>query len=619
MTMNASFTLLFYVLALAGASVLLVYIGATIYYKRKQAQFWNSVEKLDAEPQTEAERAAYEQYDAAEGFDVEFVEPEGDAAAESVSQEEVAKDVAEMAALFKQRERERLQQSLDYDAIKTDVPFTDLDGQKYKFVENPNYDPDAIYGTPMKARVKMKLTGAISNSNAIPFPDRAELSRIMKRQAVEDVENIDGNVLNMEGDSACEICGICTEHNHAGGEVRRFIFDRAETTFKKYVEDMDLTKLPAEDVQKLWARCKARIEQDASLSAMLNLDSLFVRAQKIAQEDAEDEAFFKQTCIDAEKGPVTKCDKPAPMGYANCTRGFGHGGPCALPKYVENCGNCEDLPEEYRAEENCGCSRETIPPTEQKPQAKDVQPIPMPKRFMEGITRQLSQENAYEGLKNFGEKLAENVEEEDRHKVFAGVGELMTKLSEVEEPLEQDARSASLLLESVNGLSISNLLLDKFTDGKSTQRAVIALAGDYAELSPHDLLAHSQAIWLASKVVESGKDEYKVSKADMKKIGLQVQEKDSDTRTAIVGQMKKNLAEYTGRKPEEFVDVPGEKLKFDIAKAIEELEYDRKFVEDAERPGNEFYPSKPKPKRKPKARTAELRKSDLKKKRPRKK
>ncbi len=452
-------------LGLMTATILLVWGVASVYFKFKQNAFWASFE--EGEPETDEERAAYDQYDkpcVPEGTDIEF-DPEGDpTAGPTAGSVEVAKDAAEMVAVYAKKDREAKQQSLDYDRIPTGTRFLDLDGNYYKFVEHPWAGGEDLNGKPIPAgkRVKLKLTGAVTNDKAIPTPTYGQMEAITKAQAIETVENVDGNVLAVDpNDETCEICGVGTEHAHSGGEVRRVIGERAESKFKTYVANLDLTKLPAEEVGKLWSRCKLRLETDAALSAMVEMDNLFARAQKLAQEDAEDEAFFQQTLKEREAGPIVveqkavldtmhpeKCGFEVP-NFAPCTRDYGHEGPCALPAYAKYCGNCVDLFPEDRTVENCGCGMDLSPnglppenfsklveehyrkPKKYEAPAQSV-PIEMPKRYMSAITRQDAEDSVVEGVRVFGNELAEDVPAEDQHKVWGAVGHLMQQLQEDE-------------------------------------------------------------------------------------------------------------------------------------------------------------------------------------------
>lgn len=461
------------VLGIVGASCALVYIAATVYYRWKQNRFWDSFDaEGDDEPTTDEERAAMSLWNMPEGSVVEFVDPEGDPAAEPaegpVGKVEVAKDAAEMVALFAAKQRAAAQQTMDYDRIPTGQVFTDLNGRSYKFVENPRFGE--YPGAPKRS--KISVGGFVSNPNAIPTPSLAEMAAITKRQAVETVENVDGNILSVQpDDDTCEICGVGTDHGHSGGEVRRVIGERAEAKFKTYVANLDLTKLPAEEVMSLWSRCKLRLETDAAQAAMEQMDNLFARARKLAEEDAEDEAFYKAVCKEAEAGPINVAPPTAVLDtlhpktcgfevphYAPCTRDYGHEGPCAMPLYTKYCGNCTDLFPEDRAVENCGCGFDisdkpvsvTVDGADEEegemPSCGDVEccpvgekceeklpeqsvPIEMPKRFMSGITHQISEEASYEGLKLFGDELADQiVEKDEKHKAYGAVGQLMEKL-----------------------------------------------------------------------------------------------------------------------------------------------------------------------------------------------
>jgi hypothetical protein len=513
MTTNFNIAAPLLLLAFMAGSVALTYLGAAIYFKLKNRLWLDGIEmeaEMNDQP-TEEERAALEQFDLLDGgADWEFVEPEGDAAAGPVGSVDVAKDAEEMKAVLAQKLREHKQSTLNYDRIPTGQVFTDLNGRQYKFVKNPRaglkvgLDP---YSYVLPDRVKISVGGAVVNPEAVPMPSANEIAKIMKRQSIESVENVAGTALNGEYDSVpCEICGVGADHSHSGGEVRRHVIEQAETLFKKYVDDLDLTKLPAEEVQKVWARCKLRIEQDAAQAAMVAMDDLFARAQQLALEDAEDEAFFEATKKEAERarrGPT--------------------------------CGNCEDLTVEEMKEgaENCGCypierekTGEAVKPllgapplspeqldklveevkadlaemekgkTAEKgepacgyvpkapgyagctrakghkgPCAHPAVKIEMPDKYMSAITRQDSQDSVYAGIKMFGDELADQVVEEDeRHKAYLGVGELMARLKHEPAPTVEDLKKIDDVDDVAKDLKKTKKRAKKSTPKKTAKK-----------------------------------------------------------------------------------------------------------------------------------------------------
>jgi hypothetical protein len=331
----------FYVTLLVAilGSVFLVWAGATLYFRYRQAQFWDRAEALAAEPMTDDERAAFAEWDqacAADGLDEEpdfldqlydELEPEGDPkAAPAMTAQEALQDIKVAAKAKLDRERRH-----EEDEPPIGVVFDGGDGNKYKYVINPR----------TKARVRMKVSGAVGNAAALPTPTPAEMSRLMARSAAETVYGMDPAFDLDVTDEACELCNSSESHSHTGAELRYFIDTRVEESFKKQIEDMDLTKLTTDEVERLWARCRARIEQNATLVAMSRLDKLWYR---VTQFDEDDEAFFQQTCAEAAQGPV-------PLELMECVMA-----PQAEEKRGNTCANCEDLPGAGPLKNPCDCT-----------------------------------------------------------------------------------------------------------------------------------------------------------------------------------------------------------------------------------------------------------------------
>jgi hypothetical protein len=345
MTMDLHIGSLLLLLGLAGGTIFLVFAGYSIYNKLKQSRIWSRIEADLDEPQNDTEKAAFEQCALPPDTNIEFIEPEGDAGSDPGDTakwaDEVSKDAIEMAAVGARREREIKQSTLDYDGVPTGQEFTDLDGFKYKFVKNPNYDPCITDKGDGRSRVrtKLKLSGAVTNAAAIPMPTPVEMEKITKRQALESTtlvgaENPLSLDLEDENDS-CAICGSFTDHNHTGAELRRAVYERSERQFNDWAEALDLTKLGPEAVQRLLARCKIFLFDNAGLKEMQSYDDLLLRAQDLARADAEDTAFFMEALKEAET--IRRAEILKARGKV--------------------CGNCEDLTPEDMDEgpENCGC------------------------------------------------------------------------------------------------------------------------------------------------------------------------------------------------------------------------------------------------------------------------
>lgn len=492
----ASFLVL---LAFMALTILMVWAGVTVYFRRRDRLFWAYAEELANEP-TEAERAAYEQYDApqvqgllaqieAATYDKPIIstedfldnlmdeelgiepaslyaaamssgkterlvftseqidtaladvaselkellksEPEGDPAAKtpepSKTEEELDRAATEKAAA------ERAAR----DEIPVGVAFTGEDGNRYKYVRHP------VTG----ARTKLKVTSAVGNPNAVPMPRGAEMSRISMHQAVDSVHGqaMDSYInLYEETVSPCELCDLKEQHSHTSKELAVFIRERTESSFKKHVEEMDLTKLPIGDVEKLWARCKARIQQSATLREMTRLEGIW---DTVVNFDEEDETFFQDVVKQASAGPIAldKLERSPAPNYAKAEEG-----PWTGKVRGETCGNCEDLSVQDMMEspENCGCPT-YFDESEQAPYrggpVKNPDAQPMPKRYMSGISRQDATDSVWDSLNAFATELAEQVVEEDeRNKVFGATAELVKRYVNGEVPSESEAAAAQL-------------------------------------------------------------------------------------------------------------------------------------------------------------------------------
>lgn len=88
----------------------------------------------------------------------------------------------------KQQQKQAQPKKVDYDKVPSGEVFTDLDGQQYRFVDNPKYDP-SIQGS--KPRTKCKVTNQVRDTQAIPMPSREGMSAITADQAARAVSTPD--------------------------------------------------------------------------------------------------------------------------------------------------------------------------------------------------------------------------------------------------------------------------------------------------------------------------------------------------------------------------------------------------------------------------------------------
>jgi hypothetical protein len=474
---------LFGLLAVMLTAIGVVYASATLYYKYRQQQFWARAEALANQPETEAERAAYEQFDKDfplteecvgeakdfldlmidEGVPQEIVnkffrpqndpfhqqmvqisqqlgdvtclrftavEPEGDPAA--------APPAAEAELKLDQQVQEKARAER---ATRTEVPigvvFTAEDGNEYKYVRHP------VTGD----RVKIKVTRAVQNPNAIPTPSIKEMERITRHQAVDHMSDLDYGVNMYEDDrDACELCSLKEQHAHTNVELKRYVRERAEMSFKDHIQNMDLTQLPIDEVEKLWARCKNRIESNAVLKEMTRLEGIW---ERVANFDDEDELFFQEAVAQAAKGPVSLGDverSPAP----NSSKAEDEGEASSL----------WDLDDET--------DEESAPKGKLKA-VKNPDATPMPKRYLSGISRQQAEESVWLGMEAMAKDIAEEVPEEERHKTYGAMG----------------------------------AVVQHFID-KEEAPTVEEITAEYKKLSACDLLKHSEAVLAAAKAIEDG-------------------------------------------------------------------------------------------------------------------
>jgi hypothetical protein len=157
-------------LALLALTVLMVWAGATLYFRRRDQLFWAYAKELAEEGlQTGAELAAYEQFD--KDFpplseeQMEWLNGFRDPAeAEGADVPEMEGDpVAEVSP-----------------SVSAEIPDGQVfeeDGRRYKFVKNP------VTGR----RVKLDVTGQVRNANALPMPNLEVATAI---QAITQAEGL---------------------------------------------------------------------------------------------------------------------------------------------------------------------------------------------------------------------------------------------------------------------------------------------------------------------------------------------------------------------------------------------------------------------------------------------
>jgi hypothetical protein len=73
---------------------------------------------------------------------------------------------------------------VDYEAIPSGTVFTDTDGQLYRFLDNPNFNPENPRSKP---RTKMKVTTQVKTPGSIPMPSPSQMSGITAAQSMEAV------------------------------------------------------------------------------------------------------------------------------------------------------------------------------------------------------------------------------------------------------------------------------------------------------------------------------------------------------------------------------------------------------------------------------------------------
>ncbi len=74
----------------------------------------------------------------------------------------------------------------DYENTPSMQVFKDVDGQLYKFVDNPNFDPDRKGSKP---RTKIKVTNQVRSARALPTPNKMQMEAITASQSMETVNS----------------------------------------------------------------------------------------------------------------------------------------------------------------------------------------------------------------------------------------------------------------------------------------------------------------------------------------------------------------------------------------------------------------------------------------------
>jgi hypothetical protein len=72
----------------------------------------------------------------------------------------------------------------DYSKMPNGEVFKDVDGQLYKMVDNPNFDPDRKGSKP---RTKLKVTNQVRGQGAFPTPTREQMSAITAAQSQDTI------------------------------------------------------------------------------------------------------------------------------------------------------------------------------------------------------------------------------------------------------------------------------------------------------------------------------------------------------------------------------------------------------------------------------------------------
>lgn len=74
----------------------------------------------------------------------------------------------------------------DYANMPSQTVFTDVDNQLYKFVDNPNFDPEKKGSKP---RTKLKVTNQVRGTGALPTPNKMQMEAISASQSMESVNS----------------------------------------------------------------------------------------------------------------------------------------------------------------------------------------------------------------------------------------------------------------------------------------------------------------------------------------------------------------------------------------------------------------------------------------------
>lgn len=304
--MMPDLTPLFYILGLMVLGGAFVFLGGSLYGRYKEAKWLASFEESDASPPTEAEKAigdewrecgmeakspGYETCRRAHGHDGPCAhEPAGEAPPDD-----------EMKAV---------------EAFAQPCPTQKSERESIRIQPEPTH---MTY-----EGILAQVEAAAKTPKPIPVPTDRDMVGVMFQKSVEH-EQYFGNAVGMLGVDESEPCVICfkrEDHYHTGADVRVYIEREARLSLEAHVERMDLTQLSNEALDKLFIRCKARIEWMANLDAMKRLDDVYdkVTTQMVDEDLAKeaDEAFYRKTVenptftIEAKPvKPAKKSKKPA--------------------------------------------------------------------------------------------------------------------------------------------------------------------------------------------------------------------------------------------------------------------------------------------------------------------
>jgi hypothetical protein len=210
-------------LAVVLGSCALVWLGATLYFRRRDQLFWAQAEAMANEPTTEAERAAYEQ------FDKDFPAEEASDFLDQLMDKAVAQDMP-VHMTYDEVLDKAVAQEEHQGEIPLGVVFDGGDGFKYKWVKNP----------VSQKRVKLKVSGAVPNANSVPMPQGVAMEYITRHQAVDTV------------DLGCESKTPFTQDD--------------ELFFQQVVKAAALGPMPLKDIERSPAPDYTKVEADEERS-----------------------------------------------------------------------------------------------------------------------------------------------------------------------------------------------------------------------------------------------------------------------------------------------------------------------------------------------------------------